>query len=244
MFLVELFQASRTVVATPRLIQDLAGFCSKNPTIAGKLERFVAFRRLARADQPFSNKDEPFQAAKGFRRCHLIHGRAILFYQLTSTELRLAALVDHDAMEGQPIITYLLGVPPDGYAPVDTLACGTPERSGPAKAGRRVQPADYRPLDPAQQQTLKDLLRSLVDYDRRALYHASQGDLTEVILWCREALDWVDARNDATILAFLGGPAGLARKAKALLKAAAGLAEAIGWLSRSSGMSSAAPCLA
>jgi len=78
--------------------------------------KFLAFRATARPDQAFSQKDSRISGYK-FRRCHLVHGKAILLYHLYGSELRLIALDEHNMIEngGQSLLRYAKSLTAEDY---------------------------------------------------------------------------------------------------------------------------------
>jgi mRNA-degrading endonuclease YafQ of YafQ-DinJ toxin-antitoxin module len=90
---------SRVVLVTSRFKKDFSVFVQKYPHIISVMNDFLKFRNHARSDEPFSSKDSPMTTANGFRRLHLVMGKAILIYSLANNQIKLAAIVEHNAVE-------------------------------------------------------------------------------------------------------------------------------------------------
>lgn len=87
------------VVASKRFPKDYLVFQRKYADLETNLREFLIFRREhRRPDETFGQKDGPLAGTK-CRYCHLIHGRAILIYQLGDNHLRLISMEEHKVVE-------------------------------------------------------------------------------------------------------------------------------------------------
>lgn len=90
------------VMATQRFIKDKEDFERKYVDFDSNLDEFLQFRLKARPDEPYGSKDSRLQGGnfKGLRRCHIVHGKALVLYELVGNEIRLIAVGPHDMVEG------------------------------------------------------------------------------------------------------------------------------------------------
>lgn len=109
------------IVASRRFQRDYQSYLRKYGDLESIFREFLDFRVTARPDQSFSSKDGRMVDSK-FRRCHLVHGKAILIYQLYASELRLVAIEEHNAFENgshAPIRRYAKSLVPSDYYQFD-----------------------------------------------------------------------------------------------------------------------------
>ena len=90
--------AAKLVLATRRFQREYPRFLRKYTDLKPNFRNFLSFRATARPDQSFNAKDSRVPKTKLWH-CHLIHGKAILIYQLHGAELRLISINDHNAIE-------------------------------------------------------------------------------------------------------------------------------------------------
>lgn len=87
------------VVASRRFERDYLDFQRKYSDLETNLREFILFRREHRLpNDRFGQKDGPLQGTR-CRYCHLIHGKAILIYQLGENHLRLVSMEEHKVIE-------------------------------------------------------------------------------------------------------------------------------------------------
>ena len=91
--------AVKVVLASKRFQRAYPEFLLKYHSLETNFKEFLAFRAKTRPDESFNQKDSRISGTK-FWRCHLIHGKAILIYQLVGSELRLVDLDDHKIVDG------------------------------------------------------------------------------------------------------------------------------------------------
>lgn len=91
------------VVSTAKFLEDLGTFQKSYEGIEQKLQIFIDQKQnnpttlIGNKDYPFSNGD-----LRGFNHYHLVHGRAILIYTLSSGSLRLYRIVPHKVIDKVP----------------------------------------------------------------------------------------------------------------------------------------------
>lgn len=108
---------SRIVLASRRFQKDYPDFLRKYTDLEPTFREFLQFRADHRPDEPFGSKDSRMTGSK-FHRCHLIHGKAIVIYQLHGREIRLVAMEEHNAVEGgtnRPIRRYADSLTQEDY---------------------------------------------------------------------------------------------------------------------------------
>lgn len=206
MRLFEIAPPLREVVAPSQFFSEIAAFAHKYPDLEAKLERFIQFRRAARPDQPFNDKDSPLTHMQGYRRCHLIYGKAILIYAIERDRLILLRMVEHDALEGAgktQLRRYLMSVSPNS---LQAFVMPPPMAPKPK----------FVALTSTQKQVILDLFKTLASHpkDRELLVAASQGDIEAFLTFARLFLEFDDTSHDKAILQALGGRDGLIRWAK------------------------------
>lgn len=87
-----------TIEATTRFIKALPAFVREYSNLPAKLREFFEFRKTHPAADPFNIKDTNFNnpaLLTKIKHVHLIFGKVILFYKMTSQTLFLYAIVDH-----------------------------------------------------------------------------------------------------------------------------------------------------
>jgi len=90
----------RNVYMTDRFVKDRAAYMRGFPGIAKSIDDFIEKKKTS--TDPVSAKDTPFKNGKlkGFWHFHLVHGKVILVYSVTATELNLYTIVEHKVMDG------------------------------------------------------------------------------------------------------------------------------------------------
>ena len=110
---------TRIVMASRRFQKDFLEFRKKYDDLDQTLREFLDFRVSHRPDEAFGLKDGRMsEPASKFRRCHLVHGKAILIYQLHGSEIRLVTIEEHNAVEGgtnRQMANYAKSLQPDDY---------------------------------------------------------------------------------------------------------------------------------
>lgn len=85
----------RVVLASRQFQRQYPAFRQKYTDLERHFRNFLGFRQNHRPDEPFNSSDGRIGGTK-CNLCHLIHGKAIVMYQLFGTEIRLIALGDMD----------------------------------------------------------------------------------------------------------------------------------------------------
>lgn len=213
------------IVATNRFRRDFADFALKYRDFENNLRDFIKFRRTARPDQPFGPKDSPLKDnLRGFRRVHLMYGKGLVIYQIASGQVRLAAVVEHNSVEGgkdgKLLASYLHSLTPDDYRDfsLPKASADQPEKVG-------GEPSKGEPLTHDQQEELKQLFMMLALHpeDRDVLDKARRHDFGDFLVWARTALGFEDNSRDRAIFHALGDPGMLAKRARLYLERTAHL---------------------
>lgn len=202
MRLFEVTSEPRKVVATKRFEKELAGFLKADPGIGEKLAAFLRFRETALPQQGFSKKDAIYTGGnmKGFRHVHLVHGKVIVTYSLTNSEIRLISIHNHDATEtagmGLPRYVHSLG---DGDF---------------SDFGNDAPPHNH--LTPEQKQAALDALYDFASHpdDRQMLMLTAKGEHVEE-MW--EMMRVMVEADDAAVIQAFGGPSGFSTKVAEIL---------------------------
>jgi hypothetical protein len=186
MFLFEILKRDRTLAATSRFRETFKIFQTGYPELGKALFEFVKFR-LAN-DIPFGPKDRPFNnKLRGYWHYHLIHGRAIVVYQINQHELKLFCVTDHSYTQ------------PRG---VDRLA-GYLQQPNVTFSEYNID--SKRTLSPAQVKDIRDLF-FLLAADREARAHVkSFADLLDYVRAVIDEPTWSEREKDAAALAAFGG---------------------------------------
>lgn len=108
---------TRIIRASRRFPKDYLEFLDKYADLDEKLREFLDFRQSHLPLESFGAMDGRVTVNTKLRRCHLVHGKAILIYQLYGSEIRLIALADHNVLEHslKLIINYHKSIQPDDY---------------------------------------------------------------------------------------------------------------------------------
>lgn len=104
MRILEIIQIDREPVATERFRKEFEELRATNPKSAKDLEDFIEFKRTAPFNSHYGKKDFMFSNGDlaGFWHWHLIFGKLIVLYQMTSDQLQLISMVSHKAIDGAP----------------------------------------------------------------------------------------------------------------------------------------------
>ena len=122
--------AAKIVLASKRFQRAYPEFLYKYHGLERTFRDFLTFRAKTRPDESFNAKDGRIGGTK-FWRCHLVHGKAILIYQLVGSELRLVDLDDHNIVESGSnhiMRTYAKSLTPEDYYKFDVDAPGKPKQ--------------------------------------------------------------------------------------------------------------------
>ncbi len=213
------------VKATDRFETDFSDFTKKYTAFTEKFRDFLKFRRTARPDQPYNIKDAPLaHNLRLFRRCHIIHGKGIVIYQIASGEVRLAAIVEHNAVEGaqegRQLGSYLQSLRETDYHNFSLRRATETDRS--EKAG---DAQDTKPLTASETDEILKLFMMLAQHeeDRSVLDKARLHDFDELLHWARAALNIDDNSRDKAIMLALGGAGLVAKRARLYLEKTAHL---------------------
>lgn len=111
-------------VASRRFLKEFSEFSRGYRNLDRILRDFLSFRISARPDQPFGKKDYPFRNGhlRGFRHFHMVHGKAILVYQISEGQLRLCCMCEHKTIDGIPsqaFTDYLQGLTEADFSPME-----------------------------------------------------------------------------------------------------------------------------
>lgn len=214
MFLIELFAEHRVIVATQRFIRDYPKFAKKYTNFRNNLRDFLTFRQSAGPTEQFNSKDTmltgPSWKGLHVRHCHLVHGKAMVIYQLgriqASDSLKMLSIEEHDGVEGKNVarlIQYVQSLSPEDFLKFDVPADVQPE------------PEPEHALDKAQVKDLMSLFLLLVHNpdDREVLVSAAKGQFNDFLEWARMTLGFDGTGQDKAIINSLGGKAMLAKRA-------------------------------
>lgn len=215
MRLTELFEADqplRQIVATPRFFKEYPKFVKKYKSFRSNLRDFLLFRQDARVDQPYNSKDATLTGSiwrgqgLNLRRVHLIHGKALVIYNIAAHEIRLVIIGEHDDIEGSSInrlVTYAKTLSPEDFSKF------------PIPAENVAAPA----LDQQQTNELGSLIRSLINNpkDRYVIAKVAKGDIEDFMDWARLTLDFTDDSKDVAIINAFGGKEKLMKQAASWL---------------------------
>jgi mRNA-degrading endonuclease YafQ of YafQ-DinJ toxin-antitoxin module len=205
MWLYEILAPVRTLSATERFRDTFKSFRQTYASIDKTLRDFIEFRLTHRSDEVYSAKDTPFTGGelRGFRHIHLVHGRAILIYQITLEELRLCLVMDHSysSKGGQSSLSSYLHSPSTSY---DPMAFGKPVVS----------------LSKAQLDNISELFFQYASQDRTGLKKAISGNLSDLMEFIRLVIKepWSDDEKDRATLAAYGGTEGLRQTVQRILQ--------------------------
>lgn len=210
----EVAAQQRNVVATKRFRQDIARY-SRYPGTVNALIDFISERRQPNS-RPWGAKDSPFAGGdknvRGLWHAHLQHGKVIAIYDITATDLRLIAVVEHSEIDTpraiQTLGKYYQALSPEDFQPFEITA--------PASA----QAPQLSPEDKAEVSNLMYELASGSDDDRAILSQMISGNSTEFLQWAQMAVNgsMSPAQKDEAILGAFGGQPGLATLAARVMK--------------------------
>jgi mRNA-degrading endonuclease YafQ of YafQ-DinJ toxin-antitoxin module len=204
MLLHEILAPVRSISATNRFRETFKMFRQAYPSIDKTLREFLDFRTTHRPDEMYGAKDTPFvsRELRGFRHFHLVHGRVILIYQITHSELRLCLVMDHSysTKQGQSSLGAYLNSPQTSFQPI-----------GQAKPHL---------LTKTQIQAINDLFFEYAAQDRHGFQQALRGDLEHLMEFIRLVLEvpWSKAEKDQATLSAFGGIEGLRQAANRVLQ--------------------------
>lgn len=215
MRLTELFADTRIIVATQRFFREYPKFAKKYTNFRNNLRDFLLFRQSAGPTQQFNSKDTmltgPSWKGLHVRHCHLVHGKAMVLYQLGRIEagdtLNMLTIEEHDGVEGRNVarlIHYVQSLSPEDFMKFDVPADTQP-----------TEPEPEHALDKAQIKDLMSLFLLLVHNpdDREVLVDAAKGRFDDFLEWARMTLGFDDTSQDKAIINALGGNAMLAKRA-------------------------------
>lgn len=206
-------QPPRDFVATTRFISNFQSFSHKYRDLEPKMRDFMEFRRMARPDQPYNAKDNQMvnDSVRGLRRCHLVHGKALILYFITRNEIQLLDVVEHNEIEGRNMIAmsrYIVSLTPQSFKPFSL-----PDQTS---VSAKAKPVIQKTLSNDQKEKLITVFKMMADQpsDRPILDSAARGDIADLIEWARYALDFQDNSHDNVIIQALGGRAAVAKWAR------------------------------
>jgi mRNA-degrading endonuclease YafQ of YafQ-DinJ toxin-antitoxin module len=180
----------RVVMITKRrFVKDYGEFSRKYSNLKDALLNFVRFRLNSRPDQPYNNKDSPMATAPGFRRCHLVHGKAILIYRIEGNELQLCAIVEHNSVETGRELTvlgdYLEKLSPENFEHAASFETA---------AQNNTDKPDKLPANIVQD--IKTVIWTLAAEDKTVLVKALNGDMSELIEYFEIAIEDMKLPSD------------------------------------------------
>lgn len=205
MRLFEVTAEPRKVVATKRFEKELAGYLKADPKIGQTLAAFLRFRETALPQQAFSKKDVAYTGGqyKGLRHVHLSHGRVILTYDITGSEIRLISVHNHSQMDaaGGSLHRYTQSVGDGDFSPF--------------AFGKDDQASNH--LTPEQKQAALDALYDFASHpeDRKMMMLTAQGEHVEE-MW--EMIRVMVEAEDAAVIQAFGGPNAFAAKVSEILR--------------------------
>jgi mRNA-degrading endonuclease YafQ of YafQ-DinJ toxin-antitoxin module len=204
MLLSEILEPARVLTATARFRDSFNSFKKSYPIIDSTLRAFIDFRMTHRPDESYASKDAPFSVhneLRGFRHFHMVHGRVILVYQITSSELRLCLVTDHSYSTtiGTNRLINALHSPNTSYEPIT------------------VQ--QQFKLSSSQINDIHQLFYEFAADDRDGLIHATTH-LDELLEFVRLVIDvpWTDAQKDQATFGAFGGEQGLVKAVQKILQ--------------------------
>lgn len=164
------------MITKKRFVKDYSDFSRKYSNLKDALLSFVKFRLVSRPDQPFNPKDSPMSSplARGFRRCHLVHGKAILIYRIEGNELQLCAIVEHNSVEnGKDLVTlgnFLEKLTPENF-----------EHAASFEVAAQAEKNHVAKLPANIVQDIKTVIWTLAAEDKNILLKVLNGDYAEFI---------------------------------------------------------------
>lgn len=113
------------LVATRRFLREAEAFRRKYDVFGEALGAFCRFRVGVPSNEPFNTKDGRMAGTLShLRRCHLVHGKAVVIYATAGRVVRLISLVEHDGIEGRAIpemAAYVRALGADDFEPAMDL---------------------------------------------------------------------------------------------------------------------------
>ena len=108
---------TRLIMASRRFPKDYVEFLAKYSELEQNLRDFLDFRQTHLPNESYGSIDGRLSMADKLRRCHLMHGKAILIYQLHGSEIRLITVSDHNVLENnaKTIINYHRSLQTDDF---------------------------------------------------------------------------------------------------------------------------------
>lgn len=208
MRLFEILSPTRTLSATTRFRDTFKQFRQHYPNLDKVLREFVEFRLAHRPDEMYGPKDTPFTGPvlRGFRHFHMVHGRVILVYQVTQTELRLCLVMDHaySTKHGQASLGAYLRSPGTDYQPMAV------------KQTHQLNKEQMAAID----EMFYEFAADSADEFAKAI--RDLGDLMDFIRMVLQQVPWSDAEKDAAIFAAFGGADGVRKAATTVLRRVSG----------------------
>lgn len=120
----------RVALSTTRFDKEIAAFIQQAPAISQSLQQFLEFRSTALPQNGFGKKDAVFTAGllKGYRHVHLVHGKVIAIYDITSSATRLYCAVTHKDTEGAnpTVVGFLKNTSEADFHPFTLLDAAAP----------------------------------------------------------------------------------------------------------------------
>jgi hypothetical protein len=218
MNIIDLFEDinTRRIVATTRFFKEYPKFVKKYSAFNANLRDFLLFRQSAPREQLYNSKDGMMTGPnwKGIptRRCHIVHGKAIVLYQLTDA-VKLLIIGEHDDLEGGSTISslqrYIATLSPNDYDDFPIPNTDAPKKK-----------LDVEPLDADQEKEIKSLFLMLVGHptDRAVIERLAKNDIAGFMDWARLTLGVDDDSQDKAIIKSLGGRDIMMKRAKLWLE--------------------------
>lgn len=207
MWLHEIFAPERILSATARFRDTFKSYRQVHSNLDTILREFVEFRLTHRPDDSYGAKDSAFisKELKGFRHFHMVHGRVILIYQLTSTELRLCLVMDHNysTKKGQSSLGNYLNSPSIDFNPISL-----------GQSPKQIT------LSKEQIDEITSLFFEFAAEDRNGLIQAVSGDMSELLEFVRLVIHapWDDEQKDRAIFQAYGGRDGFRNAVQKVLQ--------------------------
>jgi hypothetical protein len=210
----EVAAQQRNVIATKRFRQDITRYCRGYPGTDEALIDFIQERRQLNS-RPWGAKDSPFAGGdknvRGLWHVHLQHGKVIVIYDVTATDLRLIAVVEHSETDTpraiQQLGKYYQSLTPEDFQPFQAApsAPTAPQISAEEKA--EISNLMYE-------------LASGSDEDRAVLTQLVSGNSAEFLQWAQMTVQGAmsPAQKDQAVMDAFGGQPGLATSAARVLK--------------------------